>query len=76
MYPEGCLLTRRERHIHYHHRFIFWVHQKKIKGIVIDTLDVWTKPLPEPGAEAIGAKYKAVSWEAMTPSKTSHFGND
>src|SRR5882757_2447652 len=42
-------------------------YKKKIKGLVIDTLDVWTESLPEFGAEAIGAKYKGVSGEAMTP---------
>src|SRR3979490_1085049 len=43
--------------------------QKKIKGLVVDTLDVWTESLPEFGAEAIDAKYKGVSGEAMTPSE-------
>ena len=38
-------------------------------GLLIDTLDVWTEPLPEFGAEAIGAKYKGVSGEAMTSSE-------
>jgi FMN-dependent NADH-azoreductase len=32
-------------------------------------LDVWTEWLPEFGPEAIGAKYKGVSGEAMTPSE-------
>ena len=31
-------------------------YKKKIKGLVVDTLDVWTESLPEFGAEAIGAK--------------------
>jgi FMN-dependent NADH-azoreductase len=44
-------------------------YQKKVKGLVVDTLDVWTESLPEFGAEAIGAKYKGVSGEAMTPSE-------
>ena len=44
-------------------------YQKKIKGLAVDTLDVWTESLPEFGAEAIGAKYKGVSGEAMTPSE-------
>jgi FMN-dependent NADH-azoreductase len=44
-------------------------YQKKIKGLVVDTLDVWTESLPEFDAEAIGAKYKGVSGEAMTPSE-------
>jgi hypothetical protein len=41
---------------------------------VIDTLDVWTESLPEFGAEAIGAKYKGVSGEPMTPSEKSYMG--
>src|SRR6202022_3128146 len=44
-------------------------YKKKIKGLVVDTLDVLTESLPEFGAEAIGAKYKGVSGEAMTPSE-------
>jgi FMN-dependent NADH-azoreductase len=44
-------------------------YQKRIKGVVVDTLDVWTESLPEFGAEAIGAKYKGVSGRAMTPSE-------
>jgi hypothetical protein len=44
-------------------------YQKQIKGAVADTLDVRTDSLPEFGAEAIGAKYKGVSGEAMTPSE-------
>src|SRR5277367_564076 len=42
-------------------------YKKKIKGLVVDTLDVWTESLPEFGAEAIDAKYKGVSGEPMTP---------
>jgi FMN-dependent NADH-azoreductase len=42
-------------------------YQKRNTGLVIDTLDVWTESLPEFGAEAIGAKYKGVSGEAMSP---------
>jgi len=42
---------------------------KKTKGLVVDTFDVWTESLPEFGAEAIGAKYKGVSGEAMTTSE-------
>src|SRR5882757_3154571 len=49
-------------------------YKKKIKGLVVDTLDVWTESLPEFGAEAIGAKYKGVSGEAMTPSETATWG--
>ena len=44
-------------------------YKKKIKGLVVDTLDVWTESLPEFGAEAIGAKYKGVSGEPMTRSE-------
>jgi FMN-dependent NADH-azoreductase len=44
-------------------------YQKKIKELVVDTLDVWTESLPEFDGEAIGAKYKGVSGEAMTPSE-------
>ena len=42
-------------------------YKKKIKGLVIDTLDVWAESLPEFDGEAIGAKYKGVSGEPMTP---------
>ena len=49
-------------------------YQEKIKGLVVDTLDVWTESLPEFGAEAIGAKYKGVSGEAMTPSERATWG--
>ena len=45
--------------------------QKKIKGLVVDTLDVWTESLPEFGAEAIGAKYKDVSGEPMARSESA-----
>jgi FMN-dependent NADH-azoreductase len=44
-------------------------YQKSVEGLVVDTLDVWTEWLPEFGPEAIGAKYKGVSGEAMTPSE-------
>ena len=44
-------------------------YQKKINGLVVDTLNVWTESLPEFDGEAIGAKYKGVSGEAMTPSE-------
>ena len=44
-------------------------YQKKVQGLVVDTLDVWTESLPEFGAEAIGAKYNGVSGETMTPSE-------
>ena len=46
----------------------FLLEYKKVNtGVVIDTLDVWTESLPEFGAEAIGAKYKGVSGEEMSP---------
>jgi FMN-dependent NADH-azoreductase len=44
-------------------------YQKRIKGVEVDTLDVWTESLPEFDADAIGAKYKGVSGEAMTSSE-------
>jgi FMN-dependent NADH-azoreductase len=44
-------------------------YQKRIQGVVVDTLNVWTESLPEFDAEAIGAKYKGVSGEAMTSSE-------
>jgi FMN-dependent NADH-azoreductase len=50
--------------------------QKKIKGLVVDTLDVWTESLPEFGAEAIDAKYKGVSGETMTPAEKRYMGKD
>jgi hypothetical protein len=53
--------------------FLF-AYQERIKGLVVDTLDVWTESLPDFGAEAIGAKYKGVSGEAMTPSETATWG--
>lgn len=47
-------------------------YQKKISGTgVVDTLDVWSEALPDFGAEAIGAKYKRVSGDAMTPSENA-----
>jgi FMN-dependent NADH-azoreductase len=44
-------------------------YRKKISGLVVDTLDVWTESLPEFDGTAIGAKYKGVSGEPMTPSE-------
>jgi FMN-dependent NADH-azoreductase len=44
-------------------------YRKKVNGLVVDTLDVWTESLPEFDGAAIGAKYKGVSGEAMTPSE-------
>ena len=49
-------------------------YQAKIKGLVVDTLNVWTESLPEFGAEAIGDKYKGVSGEPMTPSERATWG--
>lgn len=45
------------------------VYKKRTQGLEVDTLDVWTESLPEFDAEAIGAKYKGVSGEPMTPSE-------
>src|SRR6201987_2144088 len=50
-------------------------YRKKTSGLVVDTLDVWTESLPEFDAEAIGAKYKGVSGEAMTPSERATWEN-
>ncbi|MGO4713594.1 FMN-dependent NADH-azoreductase [Bradyrhizobium sp. 2TAF24] len=45
-------------------------YQETIAGSgVIDTLDVWSEALPDYDADAIGAKYKGVSGEAMTPAE-------
>lgn len=45
-------------------------YHKKIGGAgIVDTLDVWSEALPDFDAAAIGAKYKGVSGEAMTPSE-------
>jgi FMN-dependent NADH-azoreductase len=49
-------------------------YQKRIKGVVVDTLDIWTESLPEFDAEAIGAKYKGVSGEEMTSSERATWG--
>jgi FMN-dependent NADH-azoreductase len=46
------------------------VYKKRIQGLEVDTLDVWTESLPEFDAEAIGAKYEGVSGEPMTPSES------
>ena len=43
-------------------------------GIVVDTMDVWQERLPEFDAEAIDAKYKAVSGEAMTSAEAAAWG--
>jgi FMN-dependent NADH-azoreductase len=44
-------------------------YKRQTQGLEIDTLDVWTESLPEFDADAIGAKYKGVSGEPMTPSE-------
>jgi FMN-dependent NADH-azoreductase len=44
------------------------------RDIVVDTMDVWQERLPEFDAEAIDAKYKAVSGEAMTSAETTAWG--
>jgi FMN-dependent NADH-azoreductase len=44
-------------------------YKKRTQELEVDTLDVWTESLPEFDAEAIGAKYKGVSGEPMTPSE-------
>ena len=46
------------------------VYRNRIQGLEVDTLDVWTESLPEFDAETIGAKYKGVSGEPMTPSES------
>jgi FMN-dependent NADH-azoreductase len=45
-------------------------YKKRVQGLEVDTLDVWTESLPEFDAEAIGAKYEGVSGEPMTPSES------
>src|SRR5690242_17973166 len=44
------------------------------RDIVVDTMDVWQERLPEFDAEAIDAKYKAVSGEAMTSAEAAAWG--
>jgi FMN-dependent NADH-azoreductase len=51
-------------------------YQKKIKGLVVDTLDVWSESLPEFGAEAIGAKYKGVLRRGDDAIGKSYMGKD
>ena len=45
-------------------------YKKRPQELEVDTFDVWTESLPEFDAEAIGAKYKGVSGEPMTPSES------
>jgi FMN-dependent NADH-azoreductase len=68
--PEHCYLTKKggSASIAVIDSFLL-EYQKRIKGVVVDTLDVWTESLPEFDAEAIGAKYKGVSGQAMTSSE-------
>jgi FMN-dependent NADH-azoreductase len=42
-----------------------------VDDVTVDTLDIWQEQLPEFDAEAIGAKYKGVSGESMTPVETA-----
>jgi hypothetical protein len=42
-------------------------YRNEVEGVVIDTMVVWAKSLPGFGTEAIGAKYKGISGEAMAP---------
>jgi FMN-dependent NADH-azoreductase len=42
-------------------------YRARVDDVIVDTLDVWQEQLPEFDAEAIGAKYKGVSGESMTP---------
>ena len=51
-------------------------YKKKVTGLVVDTLDVWSASLPEFDAEAIGAKYKGVSGETMDPIGKRYVGKD
>jgi FMN-dependent NADH-azoreductase len=50
-------------------------YKKRTQGLEVDTLDVWTESLPEFDAEAIGAKYKGVFGEPMTPSERMTWEN-
>ena len=51
-------------------------YRKKIKGLVVDTLDVWTESLPEFGAEAIGAKIQRCIRRGDDPIGESYMGKD
>src|ERR1700758_3892967 len=48
-------------------------YEKKIKGLVVDTLDVWTESLPEFDGEAIGLNTK-VSRERRWRRRKELFG--
>jgi FMN-dependent NADH-azoreductase len=46
-------------------------YSEHVGNVTVDSLDVWQEQLPEFDAEAINAKYKGVSGEAMTPVETA-----
>ena len=46
-------------------------YSEHVRDITVDMLDIWQEQLPEFDAEAIGAKYKGVSGESMTPVETA-----
>jgi FMN-dependent NADH-azoreductase len=46
-------------------------YRARVDDVTVDTLDIWQEQLPEFDAEAIGAKYKGVSGETMTPVETA-----
>src|SRR5258705_8757015 len=45
--------------------------REHVRNVTVDRLDIWQERLPEFDAEAINAKYKGVSGEAMTPVETT-----
>ena len=47
---------------------------EQARDIAVDTMDVWQERLPEFDAEAIDAKYKAVSGEPMTSAEAAAWG--
>jgi FMN-dependent NADH-azoreductase len=46
-------------------------YRERVRDVTVDRLDIWQEQLPEFDAEAIDAKYKGVSGEAMTPVETA-----
>jgi FMN-dependent NADH-azoreductase len=46
------------------------VYKQRTEVLEVDTLDVWTESLPEFDSEAIGAKYKGVLGEPISPSES------
>ena len=46
-------------------------YRANVGDVTVDTLDIWQEQLPEFDAEAIGAKYKGISGESMTPFETA-----